>query len=264
MRKYLLFIALTFFVQNGAVNKSLEEDSNSKQSFVNHEYITGQWVETSDLDRLKKRNLTPPHPFNVNTVSHLTCFKEGRPFYDNYGTIYTFLEKKNDYYEYMSEDEKLTLRFSVIENDTTMTLEHKFRSYEPLKLLLSKVPLARSCDFKVTVEEGIMSGIKEAYNYYYFKGEYRVKDIVNNSTVDVEISSNNTISGLKGFDVYGLHTFGFNIRVKLFRSQKEYRAGVRKFQNCRLVAKDYGFDLYRVPKKSYINTLEKLYEFRRK
>jgi hypothetical protein len=262
--KHLYLLLLTLLIQNCTINKSLKEAYNSKQGLINHEFITGQWVERSDFIRLKERDIAPPHPFNVNTVAHLTCFSEEKPLYDNWGTIYAFLEKKKDYYEYISEDEKLTLQFSVIEHDTTMTLKHQFRTNEPQQILLSKVPNARSCDFNVTPEEGITSGIRVAYNYYYFKGQYSVKDILNNSTTEVEISSNNNISGLKDFDIYELHTFGSYLRVELFKKQKKNRFVKRKSQKCKVVPTDYGFDLYAVPKASYIKKLEKLYEFRRK
>ena len=263
MRKYL-FLALAILAQNCATNKNLEAERNAKQTSLGHEFISGQWAETNDLARLKQRDLTPPHPFDAKATSHLTCFKEGKPCYDNWGTIYAFLEKKEDYYEYVSEDEELTLRFSVSEQDTTMAVEYKYQSNTQQQLLLSKVPGARTCDFKASPGDGITSGITVAYNYYYFKGKYTVKDLLNDSTVDVEISSDHDIFGLKDFDAYRLYTFGSNIRVELLKRPKDFRARIPKLQKCRLVATDYGFDLYAQPKASYIKTLEKLYEFRRK
>ena len=264
MRKILFLTVLMMLAESCTINRELESIGNSNKDLVNHEFVTGQWVTTSDFIRLKNRDLTPPHPFDGKEVPPLTCIREGRPYFDNIGTIITFLEKKGDHYEAVYDFGKSTLQFNTNENDTTLNLEYQYQSNEPVKLMLSKVPTARSCDYEVSPGDGITSAITVAYNLYYFKGKYSVNDIDNNSTTDVEITSDFHISGLKEYDAYRLYTFGSYIRVELYKRQKSYRTKIWKIQKFKLIPNEYGFDLYAMPKASYIKETEKLYEFRRK
>lgn len=269
--KYSFLIVLALIVQNCTINKNLDIQEKPKQGLVSHELITGQWVETNDLNRLKARDISDPHPFQMLVADHLTCFKEGRPYYEDLGNNSVFLEEKDDYYGYMDEYVTLKLHFNVSENDTTMTLESQFQANDPYIYLLSKVPIAKSCDFQYSPGASLRSGINESYRYYYFKGKYTVKDIDNEKELIVEISSDGKIFGLTDFDKHNFSTFGSQILLQLFKAQENYRYGLREFQNLVLVAQEYGFDLH---KTNYSNSvlmsekryeiLDKVYEFRRK
>lgn len=269
--KYPFLIVLALLVQSCTINKNLDTQEKTKQGLVSHELITGQWVETNDLNRLKAKDISNPHPFHMLVVDHMTCFKEGEPYYEDRGSNSAFLEKKDDYYEYMDEYVTLKLQFNISENDTTMTLEQQFQANDPHVYMLSKVPRAKSCDFQHFPGASLISGISESYQYYYFKGKYTVKDIDNEKELIVEISSDGKIFGLTYFDEYNFSTFGSQILLQLFKAQENYRYGLREFQNLVLVAQEYGFDLH---KTNYSNSvlmseqryeiLDKVYEFRRK
>ncbi|NNE15455.1 MAG: hypothetical protein HKN51_10795, partial [Saprospiraceae bacterium] len=87
---FSVFIFLSF-------SNSLTAQNHSSEKSISHEFITGNWVESTDLNRLKDNDLSDPHPFDQLVVDHFTCLKNEKPFYNDWGNNAVYLEKKDNY-----------------------------------------------------------------------------------------------------------------------------------------------------------------------
>ena len=263
MKKHLFLLVSIAFFQGCTFQNKIAIVDGSNEEITIHDFVAGQWVTTSDLLRVKTRDIGYPHPFDHIEVPPQTCYRNGKPFFDDFISQQTVLEQEGDQFVAQDEYGKVSLHFTAKNNDTTLALIYIRPGIEDINLHLSKVSTAKTCDYEVTPGNGIENGVNVAFNMHYFKGKYKVKDIDNKRISDVEILADNSITGLAEFDAYALHPVGFYIRVELFKRQESYRTRKWKTETFRLISKEYGFDLSAIPKNRFSEEIETLYEFRR-
>lgn len=257
-----------------------------KKEFKSHELITGQWVETPSLNRLKARDVSEPHPFNwlSSHADILTCYKDGKPYFKDLVRENGFLQKIDDYYLWTDDNsQKIKLQFKVSGKDTLLIYEYQFETNTPFIYSLSKTPMPTPCDFDYYPGKELRSGRSKCYNSFYFKGKYEVKEIATNKESLVEIFSDFKISGLPGVGKYNLHTYGSPLMLEFYEADtmrsNPIRMGNKQYPRIRAKNKQYlvldpqenGFDLHKTDFSGKSSTterrfqvLDKVYEFRRK
>ncbi|MEL7121341.1 MAG: hypothetical protein AAFO07_17980 [Bacteroidota bacterium] len=267
---YLVILFLLVFSCSTTQNVLQPTKSKQKQ-LQNHEFITGQWVETASFNRLKKRDILPPHPFERLSADYYTCIQDGKPYFTNVMTFFCDMEEDSKKYKCQDEYSKYQFEFNSTEEDTTLIITSQFQENEPIIQYLSKAPRAKSCDFEVTPGVNLRSGIQESYNFFYFEGKYQVKDVNKDEELMVEISSDFKISGFTGINTYKLNTFGTHLMLELYEDPGKvvpYRW--KNVQYYVLIAQENGFDLHKTNHKQGQSTSERrykvldlVYEFRR-
>lgn len=285
--KYCIWIIITMLFIQCIVNKNNgNKRLHNEESNFSHELIPGQWVETHALNRLKERDISEPHPFNWHDPHQdiLTCYKDGTPFYLEFFKEKGVLEKREDYYIWMNDDSmKLTFQFSIQDRDTVLMFESQYKSNDPNRYSLSKIPRATPCDFVYYPGIDLRSGSSKCYSQYYFEGDYHVKEIATNESLPVDISSDFSISGLPDFEHYNIYTYGSPLVLKLYDSDTMYsrpitfegqqypRVTALNNQYFTVIGQDNGFDLHRTNysgkgsmAERKFEVLEKVYEFTRK
>ena len=276
--KYSSFLFLVIVCCSCATNKNSGRSTTNDDS--QHEFIAGDWVHTYSLNKLKAGDLTYPQPFTAfapqgRDVYIRTCYTDGKPYhYDLISWEHDHVERIDDAYVWMNKDSsKVTLRFSIQENDTVMIYERQYKSLEPYVCSLSKAPWDVSCGIQSNPRRGYF----RSYHQLYFEGKYQVREIATDSIFSVEITPDYALVGLPGFDSYGLDPHN----VLLFKPYQEEIIERNRMtpdgkpypplylrkneQSFSVKGHENGFDLYTHKSLTFIDQqyLEKVYEFRR-
>ncbi len=258
-------------IQSCATNPNVNANTNSqKEDFPKDELISGQWLDFKSINNLKLKKVSEPHPFSWEAphVDIITCLRDEKPYFrdlnsDNGG----FLEKKEDHYLWTESDSKsIKIQFDVSDKDTSLRYEYRYRINDPFIYKLTKSPRATPCLFNPFQDKAFKSGISKSYNFYYFEGKYEVISLLTALKSEVEIFSDQKISGLAEVDRYSLETWGSHLMLELYEVDPK-----RNKQYLVLVPKDYGYDLHNTnfngkgsTAERLYQVLEKKYEFRRK
>jgi len=272
--KYFILTISILLVQSCIINNKLNiPDTSKKQRLSSNKLIAGQWLDANSLNRLKSRDVSDPHPFNWLSphVDLITCVKDGKPYFTDFvgqGPL-GFLERKDGYYLCVDGNSKVKLEFSVTEKDTLLIYERQYETNDPFVYVLSKSPRETLCSYKPFQHKKYTSGVSKSYNYYYFEGEYEVKDTNSKIESSVKVSSEQKILGLPGVDFYTLETLGSHLMLELY--EVDNNEEVINKQYLVLSPQEYGFDLHSTNFSGKGSTaerkyqlLDKVYEFKRK